>query len=403
MDALYFLSLPFVSAFNVSQIFVIPLVVGVLGLVWFAATGQVRRLPVIEIDKLVILFLGCMLVSVVVNLPAMGSKNFNHIFAILAGYVLFYFGAERLAQRLTVERILHLLFLGYMVTLFFGIVEFMIVNFTSLNINAIIFRPAVEDYSPGFLDIILIRARSTFEESGYFAAYMGMMAPLMVHYLWKVRTERWLRWIFIGTTATCYFMAFSVSLFILLPFAVALTTFLRTLTERRMSKGVVLAYAVLILLVLMVVAIPGLLEALILRKFEGNSFQDRNERFAATIALMTRSHWQQLVFGYGPGSYFGLGIQPAVSVYLNFLRDLGLIGLLAYLLLGGYALINLFIARDTLGRALFLSYLVVLLFFVSTPIYFLPHYFLPLLLYRIRVIRSDHMTNSLCATTAEQT
>jgi len=387
MDALYFLSLPFVSAFNISQIFVIPLVVGLVALLWFGATGQIQRVALIELDRLVLLFLACMLVSVVINLPTMATKSLNHVFAILAGYLLFYFGAERIAQHLSIERILHLLFVGYMVTLVFGAFEFVVVNFTSFNINAIVFRPAVEDYTPGFLDIILIRARSTFEESGYFAAYLGMMGPLMFHYLWRVRQERWLRVVFLVGSAMAYFMAFSVSLFIFLPFAIALTTMLRTLVDRRMSKGVVAAYALLVLLALVVVSFPGLLEVLILRKFEGNSFQDRNERFAATIDLVAAAPWLKILFGHGPGSYFSLGIQPAVSVYLNFLRDLGVVGLSAYLLLAGYALLNLFRAPDSLGRALFLSYLVLLLFFVSTPIYFLPHYFLPLLLYRLRVLR----------------
>ena len=112
-----------------------------------------------------------------------------------------------------------------------------------------------------------------------------------------------------------------------------------------------------------------------------------NQRFAATIELVAAAPWLKIMFGHGPGSYFSLGIQPAVSVYLNFLRDLGVMGVLSYLLLAAYALLNLFVAKDGLGRALFLSYLVVLLFFVSTPIYFLPHYFLPLLLYRLRVVR----------------
>jgi len=287
-----------------------------------------------------------------------------------------------------------------MASMVFGIVEFVIVNFTSFNINAIVFRPAIEDYTPGFLDIILIRARSTFEESGYFAAYMGMLAPLMTYYLWQVRSERWLRWLFIGMTAVSYFVAFSVSLFIFLPFAIALTTFLRTLAERRMTRGVLVAYGVLVLMALVVISSPTLLEVLFLRKFEGGSFQDRNERFAATIDLVANSGWLHILFGHGPGSYFSLGIRPAVSVYLNFLRDLGALGLTAYLLLAGYALVNLFRARDPLGRALFLSYLVVLLFFVSTPIYFLPHYFLPLLLYRLRIVRARQAADPVDAMVA---
>ena len=390
MDALYFLSLPFVSAFNISQIFVIPLVVGLLAMVWAVGTGQVTRLPLIQLDRLVLLFLGCMLVSVVVNLPTMATKSLNHVFAILAGYGLFYFGAERFSRRLRMERILHLLLMSYFFTLVFAVVEFVLANFTSFNLSSIVFRPAVDDYTPGFLDILLIRARSTFEESGYFAGYLAMMGPLMVHYLWSDDRRKRLRWPFIIGTLAAYFMAFSVSLFIFLPFAIAVTTAMRTVVERRMSKGALLAFGALTFMGLVVVSVPGLLETTIIRKFEGGSFQGRSERFEATMDLVVGSPWLKILFGHGPGSYFALGIPPAISVYLNFLRDFGVIGLVAYLLLVAYALVNLFVARDGLGRALFLSYLTTLLFFVSTPIYFLPHHFLPLLLYRIRAIRGPH-------------
>ena len=215
MDALYLLSIPFVSAFNVSQIFILPLMVALMGLAWYGGTGRLDRMHLIQADYLVLFFLGCVLVSTAVNLPHLSPKNLNHVVAICAGYLIFYLGAERLTQHLSIERVLQLLFIGYLISTGFGLLEFVLVNFTSININNFVFRPAVEDYTPGFLDIVLIRARSLFEESGYFAAYMAMMAPLMAFYLWKIRTERWLRVLFVVVTLLSYFAAFSVSLFIL--------------------------------------------------------------------------------------------------------------------------------------------------------------------------------------------
>lgn len=386
MNTVYYLSLPFVSAFNVSQIFVIPLMVGVLAITWALLTGGIGRLNLIQFDILVLLFLISVLISVAANLATMEAKNLNHVLAIFAGYLLFYFSAERFSRRLTIEDILRLLFIGYVITLVFCIIEFLIVNFTSYDINAIVFRPAVEDYTPGFLDIILIRSRSTFEESGYFAAYLGMMAPIMTYYLWRVQHSSWPRIVFIVGSGLAYFMSFSVSLFIFLPVAIAATSLARTVVELRIKRDAVTTY-LLILLGLVALTSTDLFDVMILRKFDGFSFQDRSDRFSATVDLVFNAPLRNILFGHGPGSYFNLNVQPAVSVYLNFLRDLGLVGLASYLLLSIYALWGLFCAKDALGRALFLSYLVTLLFFISTPIYFLPHYYLPLLLYRLRVLR----------------
>lgn len=387
MDALYLLSIPFVSAFNVSQIFIIPLMVALIGLAWYGATGQLNRLRLIQADYLLLCFLACVLISTAVNLPQLSAKNLNHVAAICAGYLVFYLGAERLTQHLSIERVLQLLFIGYLVSTGFGLLEFLLVNFTSININNFVFRPAVEDYTPGFLDIVLIRARSLFEESGYFAAYMAMMAPLMAFYLWKIRTERWLRVLFVVLTLLSYFAAFSVSLFIFLPFAIAVTVVLRTVQERRMTRGVLVSFSILALIAIVVLSSPVLMELLFLRKFEGGSFQDRNEKFAATLDLVMDASWWQVMFGHGPGSYFNLGIKPAISVYLNYLRDLGVLGLTAYVLLMGFVLVDLFRDRSPFGVALFVSAVVIQLFYISTPIYFLPYYYIPLLLYRMRIVR----------------
>ncbi len=386
LNSLYFLSLPFVSAFNFSQIFVIPLVVGLFAITWALITGGLARINFIQLDKLVLIFLISVLISVVVNLNTMGAKNLNHILAIFTGYLLFYFGAERFSQRLSIEKILRLLFIGYIVTLVFCIVEFLIVNFTAYDIDAIVFRPAVEDYTPGFLEIILIRSRSTFEESGYFAAYLGMMAPIMVYYLWRLQHRYWPRIVFIVGSSLAYFMSFSVSLFIFLPAAIAATNLLRMLVERRINRNAVAAFF-LIFLGFLVLISTDLFDVMILRKFEGFSFQDRSNRFEATIDLFVNAPLSNMLFGHGPGSYFNLNMQPAVSVYLNFLRDLGLVGLISYLLLSAYVFFGLLFARDAFGHALLMSYLVTLLFFISTPIYFLPHYYLPLLFYRLRILR----------------
>jgi hypothetical protein len=384
MGYLYFLSIPFVNAFNVSQVFIIPLLTGLGGVLWILATGRLSKFPWLNIDRFVLVFLFTVLVSVAVNTPSLSPKNVNHVFAIFAAYGVFYFGADRLAHSMTTQKVLGILFVGYMIATLFGIFEFFIVNFTSYNLGAIVFRPSVEDYTPGFLDIVLIRARSLFEESGYFAAYLAVLGPLMVYYLWFLREGRGWRFVFIVVTLASYFVAFSVSLFIFLPFAILLTVAIKTVTEGRLTRSLLFVYFGLGVIAVGVLSSDVLMDALFYRKFEGGSFEDRNQKFAATMEVMSSASWVHLLFGFGPGSYFNLGVKPAISVYLNYFRDLGVFGVSAYIVLTLFLLIDMFRDKRPLGVALFVSALVIQLFYISTPIYFLPHYFVPLLIYRMQ-------------------
>lgn len=391
MDQLYLLSLPIVSAFNFSQILVIPLLVCLLAVLWYGATGRIGPMPSIRIDAFILIFLVSAVTSITVNANNLTSKSINHLLAVFTGWLFFYFLAERITRRLNIERILALLFVGYMSSLVFGIAEFLVANFTTYDINSLIPRPAVEEYTPGFLDIVLIRARSFFEESGYFGAYLAMLMPLMVYYLWHFEKKRWLKSSFVILTITGYFIAFSVSLFIFLPTAIFFAHFLRSaIRDRRFSKKTILLYLATAMVILLIITTSTLFDEVFLRKFEGNSFEDRYRRFSSTIDLMSKSDWTRLAFGYGPGSYYYLDIQPAVSVYLNFLRDFGILGVLSFLTIQIYALINTLMGSTKFSQAIFTSLLIELLFFISTPIYFLPHYYIPLLLYRIYFIRMQN-------------
>ncbi len=392
MGALYLLSLPFVSAFNVSQIFVIPLIVCLLAMFWYGATGRITHIFLIQADKIILLFLGSILLSIVVNIDTISGTGINHSIAMLGGFIIFYYGAECIIRAIDLTRILRLLYISYMICIFFGAIEFILTNFTSIEIGNYVFRPAITDYTPGFLSIVFIRARSTFEESGYFAAYLGVLFPLMTYYLWANAAPRAQKIRFIGMTLIGAFIGFSVSLFIFLPAAAMLALALRTLYAQKLTKEAVLIFLALLLAGLALLAFPSLVEEVFLRKFSGNSFADRYQRFESTIDITSTASALHAFLGYGPGSYVNFNTSAAVSVYLNFLRDIGIVGLGLYIMLLGYMVFNLLRCQDAFSGALLVSFLVQILFFVSTPIYFQPHYYLIFVFYKRNFIQGGLST-----------
>lgn len=385
MNAAYFLTIPIVNAFNFSQVLLVPLLIALVGLVVQITAGNIRVIPVINLDRVVLAFLISVLISLLVNLPSITPKNINHAVAIYSGYVLFYWGAERFAARLGTEHVLRLLYWSYLIATGFGVVEFLIANFTSFDLSAIVFRPSVTDYTPGFLDIVLIRSRSFFEESGYFAGYLAVMIPILSYYLWHLKSDWSSRLLFIALSLAACFMAFSVSFFIFFPVSVFTAAALKIVKNGRLKISTVIVAFLLVAFAIGVLTTESIFQSVFLQKFQGNSFDDRATKFQATLDVMRNAGIEHWLFGFGPGSYENLGVAPAISVYINFLRDIGAVGLMAYLVCGGYLLLELVRNRTPFGATLLASALVAQLFFISTPIYYLPHYFLPLVFHKIMV------------------
>ena len=391
MDVLYWFSIPFVNAFNVSEVVIDPLVIALVAAGLYALQGKLDAFRLERLDGLLALFLGSVVLSTCVNANTIESKSVNHLIAVFASFSIFYYLAVRISRDLAIEKILAVLWAGYIFTTIFGLVEFALVNFLGMDLGSLIPRPSVTQYNPGFLDIVLIRSRSLFEESGYYAAYLSTVAPLLVYYLWHVKPTRAGKTSFVLLSVSSYFVAFSVSLFIFLPLAAILPSAIRLVAQRRLARSLVWFYLLVLVIGLVIVSSDTLMDVLFYRKFSGGSFEDRNDKFEATLDLMADADWSGALFGYGPGSYFRLGVLPAISVYLNFWRDFGALGIAAYFAFVIGLLRRCYADRSPLGSAIFVSALAIQLFYIATPTYFLPGYFLPLVLHKIKTARDRRL------------
>lgn len=390
MSQLYFFILPVINALNFSQTLILPLLVSCAASLWASSIGQLAKWPFLWIDYLLLLLIGEAFLSTIININEINNHNLNHILALATTLLFFYFFAERFANRLKDTQILRALWWGYVACTGFALLEFYLTNFKGINIGSMIPRPAVEDYEPTFLDLLLVRSRSTFEESGHFAAYISICTPFLVHYHWKVFPTQLGKVLFVCLTIGALGTAFSVSAFLFLFASVLIVSIIRTFRTTAMPRSAMIATMLILLLIFVLFWNKEIFYDLILRKFESGSFEDRNEKFLATVDLMSHASWLHLIFGFGPGSFDNLGIKPAISVYLNSLRDYGLLGLGLWLLIFGYAIINAIRLKSSMGQAILTGLILTTLYFLALPNYFHPHYYIPLIFYKRVFVRASH-------------
>jgi hypothetical protein len=387
---LYLFSIPIVNAFNISSIFVIPLLISLINSLYMIVTNQFKRLIFLKIDIFILIFLSFVLISVLLNINSLSLKTINHMGAIFASFIFFYYAVEISLRGISLEKVLKILYYSYIFTAIFGIAEFYIVNFTTLDLNSVVFHASVEEYTPSFL-ALFIRSRSFFAESGHWASYMAVLSPIMFYYLWYMHPRATHKIFFISVSITSYFVAFSTSLFLFLPLSIFIGFFLKQLIDQRISLKSILVYFLLICCLFYFMNSDLLMQGMVLDKLGSNSFDDRNEKFLSTMILMYNSDILNLLFGYSPGSYEILNIKPAISVYANFFRDVGLLGVLIYIFTNIYLLFKILKLNHSISIFLFISSLVSQLFFIGIPDYFYPHFFLCLILYKKLVNQSYYI------------
>jgi hypothetical protein len=383
MAPLYFFVLPLVNAFNFSQTLIIPLLVGCAAITWLIVGLRMRSLTLIRLDLFIAIILLVSVFSSALNSNLLKWENLNHLIALFASVLLFYFGAERFSAKNSDKQILKALWWGFLFSTSFSVIEFSLVNFSSINIGQWIPRPAVVEYEPTFLDLLFVRARSTFEESGHFASYISTCMPFLIYYHWRLQPSFWGKFIFLISLSSSLAISFSVSAFIFIPTGVAIIFLFDLFGGRAGIKKVIFVTMIVVIAALFFVSyFDDIFYQFYIRKFQGPSFEDRNEKFLGTMNYMMQASLGHIIFGFGPGSYKNIGIEPAISVYLNALRDYGVLGLICWVLIFSYTFFSLIKIKSATRNYLLFSLIMVSLYFIAISNYFYPHFFLPFIFYK---------------------
>ena len=254
---------------------------------------------------LYLVFLFCNCISFLLNYPKISLAHFV-IWNICIYLFLF---SEFLVILINNHSFLKGLKLSLIVISIITMMEFYLSNYSNIFLDEILPYHLVTEYRPTFMGKFY-RSRTLFEESNFQG--MWALSSLYILYVKKmIRIEAALIILLVNIITT-----FSVSLIV----SGAVIILINSFNKIRLNR---LLLAALFLLILLRSTGPE-----ILIKFNGYSALDRTDKIVRTLAYMKNAQFENFLFGFGPGSFKYLTIDPSISVLLNSFRDYGLIGLI---------------------------------------------------------------------------
>lgn len=376
MIRIYLLSLPFVNAFAFSTVLIWPLIISLLMFMKLIFNYKIFRFKINAFNIIYIFFLMIVSLSLLLNLNHLDVKMLNHSIAFFSVVVLFYFIPSIFINEISIERILKYLSIIFFVVLLFSVIEFILINFMNNNLINLIPRPSIEYYKPTF--IIYIRARCFFEESGHFASFLATLLPFVYLYIFRLKKNITLKYIFIILFFLATFAVASVSLLLIITLLFILLNVKKFFKTRLFA---ILAILLIPLFLIMFESLYNVFDLVVLNKFASGSFEDRWSKLFITLNYIYKNGTYEILFGYGPGSYNYLKIIPSITFYINLLRDLGLAGLITFFILNIFTYFYIIdhIKQEYQKYFLF-SLFSILLFLLAIPNYFFPHFQLVYLL-----------------------
>lgn len=360
----YFLFISVTSAFAITQVINIPLMIAVLLAVVFY-TGFITRNVIVSFykeDFWLIALLGFVVCSLLLNIQvAKSSKPINHTFAYFYTFFISFLTirwsiveAWPRFNRDTLAKLSYYLRISVFVASGFGILEFILKVFFFIDFDAYVPHPAVENYEPTVLGEIL-RVRSFAEESGAFSYFLEVIFPLTLYGFARRSVIAYLYYI---TVFICFVLTFSSAGFGLMFVILALWGFQSFL--KLFGKGLVLSkrvvYFSLLFLLIALVLTPyflPILEAVLLDKATNSaSADDRMFRLMEGLEFFANSPILNQLVGSGPAAYdtYAFISKGMVMLYETFLLEGGILGLLSFCLFVYLVMVKAFRIKDPIYR-----------------------------------------------------
>lgn len=357
---IFLCSLPFVHAFAFTQTVNLTIVMGVILLV-FLPFSQYRAFRPSLIDAVIPVYVFTIVLSDILNFNILSGRTINHTIAWSVCLLLFFYVPRFYIKSISAQSFFRILTGTYILVTVFSGLEFLSANVYGVDFNEYIPRPSVQDYMAGFMGGLL-RSRAFFSESGYAGMYMALMYPFALYWLSRNGKGRWQNILLFILTVFAAFTIFSTTYIMVFP-AVIFTVFV--VCKPNVRKRALKFLPVIILSCLLLGGtIISFSERNILYKFGTISAYERYCFIMDSFELYAKSDISHLLFGYGAGSYAALRLPAAASVYVNVLRDSGIVGLAAFCTIWVCAFREVFKRR----KNTFAPYLLVSL--IMTSIYF---------------------------------
>lgn len=387
----FIVSFPFVDAFAFSGTLNFSIIFSVILFGFFLIKGKYTFNTQ---TLLLIFFLINLVFSFIINYENGNSKLLNHSLAWFTSIILFFYSPLILFKKKLIPSILKTVYIIFYITILFSIVEYIDINLIHLGIANSIPRPPADEYNPWF--IFGIRSRSFFRESGYFAMFVSLYLPIIC-YIERGRltsTKNLLLFLF---SAISMILTFSTTFFIIL-ISLIIYSFILYKYKGFILRASILSIFLLIIYVCFKSTIDTVFDIVILSKFNSTSFTTRDSLNTDSLNyILHRSSWIKMFIGFGPGSYDYLGIDAAISTYINIFRDLGLLGLLSFILFYVSVFVKLLKSKDVISKYLLISVFCSMVYFqTNTSYYFAFSWFVIILALKTKLFTEYESTIKCC-------
>lgn len=250
---------------------------------------------------------------------------FYYVFRVLLLYLLASEGKRILATTFKI------LSLSVFISSLFAIIEFVLVNFGGLTLDYIIPRGTVEDYAP--LAFNFIRARSFMEESGQFALFLEIFAPITIVWIFTNTKCKVIRYLYLFVIIISLLLSFSsfglialfMSVLIYLYYYIFSSVSLNVLLKKLFLTCIICLFIVLIFFPILDMGYQVVMTKL---DTDNSSFNDRSDRI---IGLEHFLSGVNLIVGYGAAAFSTLKTPSFISLYVGILMSTGILGIVLFL------------------------------------------------------------------------
>ena len=396
----YIISMPFTSAFCISNSLSWPLIIGsvctlfILLILFFKKKVSIsRKKPFIAL----IIFLFIILISFFINdilfhpISFIFDKTVNHLFAYLASFINFYICTSILLNlnkdQISPQSISKLITWVLLFSCIFAIIEFVAKNIFSIDFDSIIPHPSVEKMNALALSDIFksIRARGLAEEPGHFAFMIDLFLPVSIYYLYFsniCNLSKSLKAIIIAIFIITIIITFSTAAFFALPVGLFISFgYFRKHLVSYLSKIIIFGIILFSSAFILDSYFPIITQLAIdidQKASNSGSMDDRSLRSYLFKTNYKNAPLLNKVIGYGPSGYLRAGLEANTEsflvLYQTFIFESGIIGIIFFII---YLLTIFSIIKEIifpLSFFLFFSFILGIIHYFFISNYWYPWY-----------------------------
>ncbi len=408
--SIYILSLPFVSAFTISETFTYTIIISVLLLLKNSITFFFKpsiffitnSFLICLISFLFLIFLLISLFSANINV-----KSINHYIAYFSCFVLFFLNiyysfyyTEPNNSINLLSKLIKVLTIILVISSLFTLGEFVSSNIFGFNLNTIVPRPKTELFNALSLGEFY-RVRGFASESSNHALMLELLAPLSIYYYTIISNNRYrksIRFLLILLFLLSIVITYSTAAFLIIAFV---STILLLYNFRYFLKNSINVKSIFVLSIISIFVFKynetffryfNLIQVINNKLNGSTSLTDRTNRFESFTTNFESSNMYRKLIGYGPSGFRFVNLKESfVAFYPTLLFESGILGFTFFTIFIIYTSMRLYSIQSSIKPFLVFPLLVMLLHFFVIGDFWLPWFwFICAIIHYIALIEKNN-------------